>query len=86
MLRDVGMIERREQLRLAAEARKAIGLAGDGRQQDLDRDVAIQLQIACAIHLAHTAGADGGEDLCMTETSTGSRGHARCRISGTRPF
>ena len=40
---DVGMIQRREQFRLALKARDAIGIAADGLGQDLDRDVALQL-------------------------------------------
>ena len=34
-LRNVGMIQRREHLRFATEARKAIGIVRDGSQQDL---------------------------------------------------
>ena len=41
-LRDVRMIERREHLRFSPEAGEAIGIVGDGGQQDLDRDLAIR--------------------------------------------
>ena len=75
-LRDVRMIERREHLRLAAEAREALGIVGNGGEQDLDRDLAIQLRIARAIHLAHAAGAQQGDDLVRAEAGAGAEGHA----------
>ena len=53
-----GWFQRGEHLRFAAEPREAIGIVGDGRQQHFDRDVAIQLRIARAIHLAHPARAE----------------------------
>ena len=58
---DVGMIQRREGLRFAREPREPFGVAREELGQDLDRDVAIQLRVAGAIHLAHAAGAEGGE-------------------------
>ena len=66
-LRDVRMIERREELRFPAEPRQAIGIVGDGGQQDLDRHVAIQLRIARAIDLAHPTRADARRDLVAAE-------------------
>ena len=39
---DVGVIERREQSRLALEARQAVAVAGDGRRQDLDGNIALK--------------------------------------------
>ena len=42
-VRDVRMVQRGKHLRLAAEARQAIGIIGDRRQQDFDRDVAMSI-------------------------------------------
>ena len=56
-VRDVGMVQRREDLRFAFETGEPIGVVGEGGGQDLDRDVAIELRIARAIDLAHAAGA-----------------------------
>jgi hypothetical protein len=56
--RDVGMVERRQQLRLAPETGETLGVGGEGLGQQLDRDVATELGIAGAIHLAHTALAE----------------------------
>ena len=55
---DVRMVERREDLRFALEAREPIGIVANDVGQDLDRDVAFQLRVARAIHLAHAAGAE----------------------------
>ena len=67
--------ERRE--RFLQEARDAIGIAADRLGQDLDRDVALQLRIARAIHLAHAAGADRVEDLERTKPRAGREAHPR---------
>ena len=53
-----GMVERRQQARLAREAGAALGVGREVRRQDLDRDVAPELAVAGAIHLAHAAGAE----------------------------
>ena len=47
-VRNVRVIQRGEHLRFAAEPREPIGIVRDGGQQDLDRDVAIQLGVSCA--------------------------------------
>ena len=71
---DVRMIERRQQLRLAAEPHQPIRIVRDGWQQDLDRDITIQLRIVGPIHLAHPARSKGREDFVRTETGAGSQG------------
>ena len=68
------MIQRRERLRFAREPREAIGIVREGVGQDLDRDVAIQLRVARAIHLAHAAVADRRGDFVDAETGAGSEG------------
>jgi len=54
-VRDGGMIEGGEHLRFALEARQSLGVVRDRAQQHFDRDVAIQLRVARAIHGAHAA-------------------------------
>ena len=61
------MVERREHLRLALESREAFAIAGERVGQDLDRDLASELGVARAIHLAHPAGAERRNDLVRTE-------------------
>ena len=43
----------------------------------LQRDVAIQLQIARPVDLAHPARADLGDDLIRAETRAGSERHGK---------
>ena len=74
---DVRMIERCEQPCFAFEARHAIGVRRERRRQDLQRDVATQLRIACAIHFAHPAGAEGREDFVGAEARARGKGHSR---------
>ena len=59
-MRDVGMIEGGECFRFALEPREPFGVARESGRQNLQRNVAIQLRVAGAIHLAHAAGADLG--------------------------
>jgi hypothetical protein len=74
-LRDVRMIELCEQLRLALKPREALRVAREGRRQHLDRHVALQCRIACAVHLAHAARTERRSDLEATETGAGGEGH-----------
>jgi len=65
--RDVGVIERRERLRLALEPRHALRVVGERVRQDLDRGIAMQPCIARPIDLAHAAGADQRDDFVGTD-------------------
>ena len=73
-MRDVRMIQRGERLRFAREPGQPIGIARERVGQDLDRDVAIQLGVARAIHLAHAAFADRRGDFVDAEAGAGSEG------------
>ena len=68
------MVQRREGLRFAREPREAIGIARERVGQDLERDVAIQLRVARAIHLPHAALADLRGDFVDAEARAGSEG------------
>ena len=52
---------------LALEALAPFGVIGERAGKELERDIAPQAGIPCAIDLAHTALADGGEDLVGTK-------------------
>ena len=85
-MRDVGMVQRRENLRFPFETAEPIGVVGKGGGQYLDRDVAIEPGIARAIDLAHAAGAEGREDFIGTEARAGGQGQAVSWIIGaSRP-
>jgi hypothetical protein len=62
-LRDVRMVERRKELRFPTEPCEAVGIVGQGGQQDLDRDKAIQRRITGAVDISHPARADERRDL-----------------------
>ena len=60
---DVGVIERGDGARLLLEAAQPVRIGREPRGQDLDRDVAPEPRVAGAVHLAHPARADRGDDL-----------------------
>ena len=72
--RDVGMIQRGEGLGFTLEASQAIRVVRKRLGEDLDRDVAVQLRIARAKHLAHPADTDAGDDFVDAETGAGFEG------------
>ncbi len=63
----LGWVERRERLRFACEPREPIRITGEGVGQELQSDIAIELRIARAIHLAHAAFADLRGDFVDAE-------------------
>ena len=69
---DVRMVQRGEDFGFALEAREPIGIAGERLGQHLDRDLAFQLGVRRAIHLAHPAGADLGGDFVRAEAGAWS--------------
>ncbi len=79
---DVRMIERREHLRFATESRQPVGIADDGVRQQLQRDVALQLGVSSAIHLAHGARAEGADDVVGTEPGAGGQGQSTSKVPG----
>ena len=61
------MRERGHGQRFALEPRQPIGIGGKRLGQHLDGDVALQLGIARAVHVAHPAGTDVRCDLVGTD-------------------
>ena len=76
---DVRMIERREQSCFAFEARQPIGIGRERRRQDLDRDVAPELRVVRAIHLAHPARARDARLDPIRGPATGRPARRRAR-------
>jgi hypothetical protein len=64
---NVRVVERGEQLRLAFEACQALGVLGQLGWQQLDRDVAAEVGVGGAVHLARAASADHGGDAVVSE-------------------
>ena len=67
-LRDVGMVERRQDFRFALEPGEAVRVAGERLRQDLDRHRASEPRIRRAIDLAHAARAEGARDLVLPDS------------------
>ena len=72
--RDVRMIERREHLGFAPEARDTVRVARKRLRQDLDRDGAIEARIAGFVNLTHAARAQRGQDFERAEPGAGIQG------------
>lgn len=56
-LRDVGVIQRGQDLSFALEARHALGVAGEGIGQYFQRDFSLQLGVAGPIHQVYPRNA-----------------------------
>ena len=72
---DVRMVQARDRARLLLEALLELGVIGKMRRQHLDGDGAIEPCVPGFVDLAHTAGADGREDLERTELCSGFERH-----------
>jgi hypothetical protein len=73
-LRDVGMIQYSERLRLALEARQPLGIAREGVRQNLDGNLAPKVGVERAVDLAHSALAEFGGDFVRADmTACGER-------------
>ena len=69
--RDVRMVQRGQHLGLALEPREPVRVAREGRRKDLHRDVAVELRVPRAIHLAHPAFAEQRDDFVGADASAG---------------
>jgi hypothetical protein len=74
-LRDVGMVQGREDPRLALEAPQAILVGRQRVREHLDRDLALQPRVLRAVDLAHASGTERAEDLVLGEPVAGGEGH-----------
>src|SRR5262249_39884771 len=73
--RDVGMIQRREHLCLALKPAHTICVLRELFGQDFDSDFAFQLEITCAIYLAHAAFAEQRNYFVRAELSANGQGN-----------
>jgi hypothetical protein len=72
---DIGMTQRGNGVDLSRES------IGKGFGGDFDRDIASHAWVACAIHLTHSAFADGFEDLVGSELAAWIQGHSAGNFS-----
>ena len=64
------MVQARDRPRLTFEPGAELGRLGEVRQEDLDRDRAVEAGVAGAVHLAHPAGTERRLDFVGTKAST----------------
>ena len=81
---DAGMIEGGEGLGFALESREAFGVVPERGRQDFQRDVAAELRVGGAIHLAHAACAELLQDLIVTSTRPVISESSRCASADLR--
>src|SRR5688572_8015079 len=80
------MIECGENFRFALKAREPIRIAGHRGREHLDGDRPLQIAVGRAIHLAHPAGTDGGEDLIGSKSGPWAERHTKRSIGPRESF
>src|ERR1043165_2845796 len=70
------MIERGEHFGFTLKPADPIGVTREFIRQDLDRDFTLQLRIACAIHLAHSALPKKADQFMRPEFSADGDGQS----------
>ena len=72
---DVRMVQGREDFRFTSKSGEPLGISGERGRQHLDGNLALEVRVSGAIHLAHAAGAEQGDDLVGAEASAGGECH-----------
>jgi hypothetical protein len=72
---DVRMVQRRQRPGFTLETRQPVGIVRDRVGEDLDRDLAAEVGIGRAPHLAHAAGADLGSHFIRAEPRARGQRH-----------
>ena len=73
--RDVGMVQRGEHFGFALKARQPLESAATSVGKHLERDVALQVRVGRAVHLAHPAHTDEGGHSVRSDSSPRRKGH-----------
>jgi len=79
---DAGVVEGGGGPRFALEALQGLGVPRERLGQQLERDLAPELQVAGAEDLAHASRPEGGEDLVVPEASSRLEGHGSEQSDG----
>ena len=64
-----------ELVRSPPEDPEPVSVSDEGLRKDLDGNLAIEPRVACPIHFAHSAGAEGRENLVRTDALSIEQGH-----------
>jgi hypothetical protein len=76
----VRMIQPTRSSRFLLESAPPIRIAGKRRRQDFDRDVALQLMVACPIHLAHAPSAQRAQYFEAAKAIAHRESHRASRL------
>ena len=76
-LRDMRVVQRRQDFGLTLESRQPLRVRRNRRGQHLDRNGTLQVGVRRPIHLPHAAHSDLGGDFIGAEASAGGQGHLR---------
>ncbi len=76
-LRDIRVVEAGKDLRFPLEPSKPVWVGCKEVGEDLQRDIPVELGVAGAIHLTHTAFADLGGHFVRTDSVTSRQCHMR---------
>ena len=74
-LRDVGMVERSQNLCFTLKPRQSLWVGRERFGEDLERHLPLELGISRLIDLSHAALADEGGDVVVTEAGADVEGH-----------
>ncbi len=74
-LGDVGVVERRQNLRFAFEAGEPFGIFSESGRQNLDGDFTVEFGVAGEINFAHASRAQRRKDSVGSQVSPGGEGH-----------
>jgi len=69
------MVQGRQRLRFTVEARQTVRVSCQGLGQDLDGDLTPEVGVRRAVHFAHSAHADLGDDFIRAEPRAGGQSH-----------
>ena len=88
---DVRMAQAGDGLGFAVETFAQLRIAGEMLGQNFDRDSAVEPRVARPVDLAHSSGAESGQNLVGAETGTGGKRHCWLRsvthsTAGPREF
>jgi hypothetical protein len=73
---DVGVVQCCSGAGFLLEPAKSLGIVGKCRRQHLDGDFAAEARITGAVHLAHPAGTEQGDDFIWAKVGAGRERHS----------
>jgi hypothetical protein len=82
--RDVGMVQRGEEMGLALETGEPLGVPGHVGRKRLDGDLAAELRVGGPVDLPHPPGPEGSQDLVGTDACSCRQRHGAALLGVKR--